>query len=177
VYEKEINELYIKHSPSLKSYLHRKCQSNELAEDITQDTFVKIFKKYDLLPPEPGTKPYILSIGYNLLRDHWRKANKERLVADVKDEEIINLISDDDISVANDYTFYSLHDCIREAFHRFAKVHEEKSEALRRAAIEGWSTVELANFLGRSPGATREFISQCRKSFKPYAQVCKEDVR
>ncbi|VAW85440.1 hypothetical protein MNBD_GAMMA16-191 [hydrothermal vent metagenome] len=177
MYEKEINELYTKYSPSLKSYLRRKCQSNELAEDLTQDTFVKIFKKFDLLPPEPGTKPYILSMGHNLLKDHWRKTNKERLVSDIKDEEIANLTSDDDASVTNDYTFYSLRDCIRDAFQRFAKVHEEKSDALRRAAIEGWSTVELANFLGRSPGATREFISQCRKAFKLYAQVCKEEIQ
>jgi len=175
VNEKEIKELYDKHWLSLKNYLRRKCQSNELAEDIAQDTFVKIFKKFDLLPPEPETKPYILCMGYNLLKDHWRKSNKEQLVADVNDQDIADPARNDDTSIANDYTFYSVRDCIKDAFRRFSIAHEERSDALRLASIEGWTTAELAVYLDRTPGATREYISQCRKAFKPYAEVCKED--
>ena len=58
--------------------------------------------------------------------------------------------------------------CVRRAWRAFAADHPERAEALERAVLEEWNTAELAAFLNRSAGATREYVSQCRKVWRGY---------
>jgi RNA polymerase sigma-70 factor (ECF subfamily) len=60
------------------------------------------------------------------------------------------------------------------AFAAFAEKHPDRAECLRLAVIEGWSTDEVAGFLDRTLGATREFISQCRKLMRPFLERCRD---
>jgi len=40
--------------------------------------------------------------------------------------------------------------------------------------LKGFSTEEIRLIIGRTYGATREFMSQCRKKIKSYLDVCNE---
>ncbi len=51
---------------------------------------------------------------------------------------------------------------------RFAAAHPEHAQVLRWVAEDGLGPAEVAALLGRSPGATREFLSQCRKKARPF---------
>jgi DNA-directed RNA polymerase specialized sigma24 family protein len=59
-------------------------------------------------------------------------------------------------------------DCVRRAFQDFATAHPERAQALGLVAFEGWTAHELATYLGRTYGATREYVSQCRTHLRPY---------
>ena len=61
-------------------------------------------------------------------------------------------------------------DCVRRAWRAFTADHPQRAEALNLAILEEWSPVELADYLGRSYGATREYLSQCRKVLRGYVQ-------
>lgn len=56
----------------------------------------------------------------------------------------------------------------RRCFDAFAAAHPEHATALRWVVEDGLDNAALEQLLGRSPGATREFISQCRKKARPY---------
>jgi DNA-directed RNA polymerase specialized sigma24 family protein len=70
----------------------------------------------------------------------------------------------------------SLEDCVQIAFEKFSESHKERAEVLRLATIEGWSMNELATFLSRTVGATREYVSQCRKYFRPFLELCRDYI-
>ena len=53
-------------------------------------------------------------------------------------------------------------DCIRHAFKLFADTEPDRARALSLHA-EGHDQQDIAATIGRNPGATREYISQCRK--------------
>ena len=53
-------------------------------------------------------------------------------------------------------------------FASFTQAHPEHATVLRWVVEDGLDSSAVAALLGRSPGATREFISQCRKKARPY---------
>lgn len=78
------------------SYLRRSINDESLAEDLTQDVFLKIYQALPNYDPERAIRPWIFAIATNRLRDHWRSNAKyaNDLSLDVEDSEI-ELPSDD----------------------------------------------------------------------------------
>ncbi len=67
-----------------------------------------------------------------------------------------------------------LEDCVRKAYAAFAESHVDRAEILARVAFEGWSIEDVAAVLKRTPGATREYLSQCRKKLKAFLEPCRD---
>lgn len=57
-------------------------------------------------------------------------------------------------------------ECLRRALAAFAQDSEERAIVLRLTYLEGWSQSRVAEHIGRSYGATREFLYQTRKLFR-----------
>lgn len=70
--------VYREHFDSLFRYLHRSLGDAALAEDLTQETFVRYLLS---LVPEAQARPWLFRVGSNLVRDHGRRARQQsRLV-------------------------------------------------------------------------------------------------
>ncbi|MDG1144819.1 MAG: hypothetical protein P8N92_09120, partial [Burkholderiales bacterium] len=63
--------------------------------------------------------------------------------------------------------------CLNRGLTRFMKEEPDRASSLEMLA-EGRSITEISAALGRSIGATKEYLSQCRKKLKPYVQHCYE---
>ena len=50
-----------------------------LADDILQDTFVRLLQRQGKALEESKMKSYLFTIATNLLRDHWRKSKRSRV--------------------------------------------------------------------------------------------------
>lgn len=50
--------------------------SVEDARDLTQDTFIRAWRRLDQYDPERAFAPWVLTIARNLYRDHMRRAGK-----------------------------------------------------------------------------------------------------
>jgi RNA polymerase sigma factor (sigma-70 family) len=76
-YPNSIHALYSNHRPWLQSWLSKKTGCAFKAEDLTQDTFVKV-----LLKPETNQmnepRAYLVTIARGLLIDYWRREDIER---------------------------------------------------------------------------------------------------
>lgn len=59
-------------------------------------------------------------------------------------------------------------DCWQRCAERFEREQPQAAAVLRWVVEDGLGAAEIADLLGRSPGATREFISQCRKKARHY---------
>ncbi len=65
------------HKP-LYGYVYRLLQDERLAEDIVQDTFLKIYQQGEkgFIPDQ--FKPWMYKIATNLCKDYWKKASTQR---------------------------------------------------------------------------------------------------
>ena len=51
---------------------------------------------------------------------------------------------------------------------------EPKHAEVVEFILKDLNTEQIRLIIGRSYGATREFMSQCRKKFRPFLEICNE---
>jgi RNA polymerase sigma factor (sigma-70 family) len=165
-----IATLYDRYARRFQAYLMRRRCSREDAEDMVQDVFVKIASmlKNSESNIESG-RAYLYRAVHNRLIDHIR-ANRRtmdeaRSATGSEPREALDVeLVPGELGFDEDNTGFLL--CFQGALNNFYAENSEAGTAIDLAAIEGFSGQELAEVLGRSFGATREFLSQCRKKFQ-----------
>ena len=86
------SSLLNRYSRSIYSLIARIIPSRENAEELTQDTFMKAFKKLDSFKGDCSFSTWLFRIAYNTAVSATRKT---RIVFPVIDEAIINRVTDD----------------------------------------------------------------------------------
>jgi len=103
--EKSFEHLVFRHKNKLYRYIYLKVKDSLLAEDIFQETFIKVIHTIKLGTYNEDGKflPWIMRIAHNLIIDHFRKANKVRLISETSSKNdkssIFNLLSLDDLNI------------------------------------------------------------------------------
>ncbi|MFC2156786.1 RNA polymerase sigma factor [Acidobacteriota bacterium] len=75
-----IGELVRLHSNRLFLIILRMVQSYSVAEDILQDTWMKVVKKLHQHDPERPYPPWLTQIAVNRCRDYWRKTGRQESI-------------------------------------------------------------------------------------------------
>jgi RNA polymerase sigma-70 factor (ECF subfamily) len=95
------DELYLRYSDRLYRFFMRMLNNNAMqAEDLTQETFIKVFQAAARFDPERNFNAWCFHIAHNLLKNHWRKQSK--LAYDELDE-LDDIASGNNIPQALDY--------------------------------------------------------------------------
>ncbi len=74
----QVNQLVTKYLTPVYSFVFRLVRDKDLAEDITQETFIKAWKKMD---DTQNIRAFLFTIARNLAYDHFRK-NKDEYFED-----------------------------------------------------------------------------------------------
>ncbi len=172
--DQAVRKLYAHYSQRMLAYFKRHHQSDADTEDLRQQTIVKMVRNAGQCNTH-HVSAWIWRIAHNELVDHVRRTSKEPalLGGDSGWEDNISETLPSWGSDPADEHEHDLDDCLAEQFLRFKRDHPLRGEALRLAKEEGWRIEQLAIYLGRSEGATRQFISQCRKKLAAYLEVCR----
>lgn len=64
-------------------------------------------------------------------------------------------------------------DCLTKGLGNFRAVAPERAHVLE-LQMEGCSIEDIAAVIGRTPGATKEYLCQCRKKLEPYVSHCRD---
>ncbi|TLS78269.1 RNA polymerase sigma factor [Mariprofundus erugo] len=163
-----ISGLYRAYSARMKRFFMRHGMLESEAEELVQETFINVVRSCDQFRNDCPVSAWLWKIARNAMYSHFRKSTAEMVDLETLPAEIHATCG-----ALEDHLF-SVEDCVANAFDRFATDFRERAEVLKLVAIEGWSSGELAEFLGRTPGAAREYVSQCRKFFRPYVEPCQE---
>lgn len=162
--------LYRRHARRMVGYFRRQRLSRAQAEDLAQDVFVRMVRHCEGFRGDAKASVWMWSIARNALLDHVRRARNR------PDGEPLD--PDDDSSpaaaVAAPDDTQDVDRCVRSAYADFALAYPDRAETLALVAFEGWSLVDLARVLGRTHGAAREYVSQCRAKLRPYLERCRE---
>jgi RNA polymerase sigma-70 factor (ECF subfamily) len=87
--QEEFELFYQKTSRRLWAYIYRLCGDSALADDLLQETYLRLLNVPSLKAEEILRKAYLYKIAMNLVTDHWRHSRREqgRVIASPDSEE------------------------------------------------------------------------------------------
>jgi RNA polymerase sigma-70 factor, ECF subfamily len=71
-------ELFTAHYPKLAGWVRRLVDDDETAHEIASEAFVRLLSKWTNPDKLESPQSYLYMIATNLVRDHWRKMERER---------------------------------------------------------------------------------------------------
>jgi len=75
-----LEELMLAYGEDVWNYVFFLTRRSELADDITQDVFVKVYERLYSFRGEASVRTWLLTITRNLVRDYWRSAWFRRVI-------------------------------------------------------------------------------------------------
>ncbi|WP_190808574.1 RNA polymerase sigma factor [Flagellimonas sp. S3867] len=98
--EKALEGLINRHNQRISSFIYSKVLDRDVAEDIFQDTFIKVIKtlKRGTYSEEGKFLPWVMRIAHNLIIDHFRKNKRMPKFEGNDDFNIFSVIKDDKLN-------------------------------------------------------------------------------
>ena len=150
--ENAFETLLMRHKNRIYNYIHMKIRDTALSQDIFQDTFVKIVQtlKKGNYNEEGKFLPWAMRIAHNLMIDHFRRANKVKMISETS-------------SKSEDYSIFSV----------LELTEENIQDTITREELEH----QMVSLVDHLPETQRQII--CMRifqemSFKDIAE--KEDI-
>jgi len=140
----------------------------EDASDMVQKfTIDKLYMQSNSIKNIEFARTWMYSVLTNMVNDQGRilKKNREVPLDEERDQSRSPKIMDEKGQTRSG--------CIQEQLVKFREAEPKRAEVIE-FILKGFSTEEIRLILGRSYGATREFMSQCRKKFRPFIEICNE---
>ena len=161
--ERALTALYDEYARRLLGLLRSKGFMIEEAEEILQEAFLKLYQARHKLADVETPKAYLYRTVLNCSTDFLRRKKKAEPEIGVEPDQL-------DSAAAPQSEDEGFVDCLQGALVQFEAEAPERALAIRLAVIEGMTGQELADAIGRSYGAAREFLSQTRKRFQSLLQ-------
>ncbi len=149
------------HAPLLR-FLLRMCHGNRpLAEDLVQETFLRLLRSINQYNYPRPFRPWLYTIAHNLLRDHFKRADTQR--ADTFPDEQLDLWMRNDpelvTAVISQETTLHLLTCFDQL-----PIHQKETILLRY--VEDLSLQEISNVLNIPIGTVKSRLSLGLKQLK-----------
>ncbi len=140
-----MEELYKKHSRFVYNYLYSLCESHEISEELTQETFYKAIIGIENFRGDCKLNVWLCQIAKNLWKDYLRKEKRIKLISIDEDSYIESLIIEK--SLENHIEDRS------EIINLYKQIHklDEKTKEVFLLRIKGeLSFKEIGEILGKS---------------------------
>lgn len=153
-------ELVQRYERRLIRVIQRFIRDPDLAEDLAQETFLRVYERLEQFDTSRRFGPWLFRIGVNLTLDHLRKRKRRRLTALFSDR------GDDrwpDPGVADPRQSIDLHDEVRTIIET---IPEKYRTVLVLRDLENFSTSEIAAILDRKEATIRWRLAEARNRFQ-----------
>lgn len=148
--------------------------SHEDAEEALQETLIRFIQSvcHDKFHGDASIYTYLSKIGVNECLRVLQKniAYTDILIDGMAIEEVIDHSKDLEKEL-----HYRL--CVAKALDEFEKAEQNANERLTALTLQykGGSIKEIAEEIGRNEGATKTFLSECRKKLRVYLLKCRDE--
>ena len=171
--ETAYRELLRRYERPVLSLIHRMVRDRELAEDLAQDTFVKVLNALDRYRPEFKFSSWIFKIAHNTALDWLRKRELPTLSLDGAPDAVSAdaqeatrpLVASDDPSPAEFTAGNELRHQLEAAIGR---LRPEYATAVTLFHMEGFAYEEIAETMGLPLGTVKTFIHRARKELREH---------
>ena len=158
--------------PMLRFFVYQGVSGDD-AKDVLQETIVKVIRSADSYGGSGTAKAWIWQVARNCLIDHQRKLGSlgKHEIA-VNDEQWARLEETTAAPTSlSKSSADSVDKCVAEGLSIFSNKEPERAYALT-LQMEGLSIEEIGLRIGRTVGATKEYLSQCKKKIQPFIAHC-----
>lgn len=151
-------KFYYHYASSIRRFLLALTRSEELAEDITQETFISVWEKREQLDPSKNIRTYLYTIARNATITYF---NREK----VKDKYFRTILSEPEGEAGGEELLIAKETdlLIRIAVSRMPSLRRKVFELSR---FEGWSNERIAEELNISKNNVYDHIYQATKDIK-----------
>lgn len=146
------------------------------AEDLASDAFTQVYKGLTGLRDVQAADKWIQTVARNSLLNHWRDTAQQRAHETAMDDDellwLVEASTGGNLTGAGGQGDPATWLCLERQLERFSADQPERAHWLEQVVVQGWGLPDLSDALGRSAGATREYLSQCRKALHRYFSEC-----
>ncbi|GAA5522514.1 RNA polymerase sigma factor SigZ [Aliifodinibius salicampi] len=164
--------LWQQFSDQVRGFIRSRVSSDQEAEDILQDIFIRIHKGIDNLRHEDRVQSWVFGIARRALVDHYRKKNRARekpAGSDIQKEETEKPVLD-----LNE--FEGEHGVHEEVLSWLIPMIDELPEKygvpLKLADVDGKTQQEVADYLGLSLSGAKSRVQRARQKLGGVLAAC-----
>jgi RNA polymerase sigma-70 factor (ECF subfamily) len=134
--------------------LSRTGYNNEIAEDLTQEIFIKIWKNmYKYNPKKANLQTWVFKVTRNHLIDYFRKKKINKKLVQIESQ----------VSYDNFQRDTEIDEDMRIVRHGIEELPNNYKDVLIFRYIEEMEIMEIAKIMGKSYTATKMLLSRARK--------------
>ncbi len=147
--EDALATLIKRHQSKIFGFIYSKIGDKDLADDIFQDTFIKVIRtlKSNSYNEEGKFLPWVMRIAHNLIVDHFRRSKKMPFYRETEEFSIFSIMTDDSLTVENkmisEQVAKDLHSIVEE-------LPEDQKEVLKMRLYHDMSFKEISEATGVS---------------------------
>lgn len=168
--EKRFADLVSKYRSPIHRYVLAVVRNPTVAEDLTQETFLRVFRKLETLRDDTKVSAWLYRISTNLCRDHYRRSSRSPKTVSIeasREDECTALqetLADRDRPPLDQWLEQDeMSACVQ-------KYIEDLPDAYRAVVLlhdlEGMTDSEIAKMLGCSRGAVKIRLHRARARLK-----------
>lgn len=145
-----IQELYVEYYTAVYKYFRKKVGEND-AEDLTQQTFVKLLAWIGCIDKIRSKKALIFKVANSVLCDYLRK--KQLFENRISFDELYNYADNYDFTKEVEASAY---------FNKLSK----REKQIVELKIQGYNSTEIGEMLNLSASTVRTYLEKIRKKLK-----------
>jgi RNA polymerase sigma factor (sigma-70 family) len=152
----------------------RTLRDADAARDLVQDTFIKVWQRCASFRGDSELLPWIRAILRHAAIERLRQNSREEPMEDEQGltpaaaQHVLALSLERNPTPEDLARQGERAAAFRRGWQRFHREDPLHASVMSWVVEDGLTTEDVAGLLGRTPGATREFISQCRKAARRY---------
>jgi RNA polymerase sigma-70 factor (ECF subfamily) len=167
-----LNDLMARHSEKVFHYLIRQLQNETEAEELAQETFVRVYQNRARYNPRARFSTWLYTIATNLVRDRWRWRRRHPQVSlDAEDENsgaaLQDKLPESQPGPGEKMVAEERANSVRRAV---AKLPEDLRTVLLLVEYEGQSHAEIGALLGCSVKAVESRLFRARQQLRARLQ-------
>lgn len=149
----EFDSLFQKLYPSLFRYLHRLTGDADIADDIAQESFVRLLKQN---LPEDEVRPWLFTVAMNLVRDNARKVERRQRLLTTAPALVSSTALPDEVVERGEQV-----SSVRGVLDQLSA----RDQQLLLMREEGFKYEEIANVIGVAPASVGTLIARALRRF------------
>jgi len=136
-----------RHQQRLMSFIYSKVKDRDTAEDVFQDTFIKVIRtlKKGNYNEEGKFLPWVMRIAHNLVIDHFRKTNRMPSFKNTDEFDIFSVLGDGNLNAEKQMIQEQIYNDVRELI---KELPEEQKEVLVMRLYKNMSFNEISENTG-----------------------------
>ena len=153
-------DLVLRYEKRLFRVIHRFVRDDALAEDLAQETFIRIYENLDQFDLSRRFGPWLFRIGVNLTLDYLRKQKRRgitSLFSEISPDQPVNPRSPDP---------RERQDLNEEVQRVLMDISEKYRTILVLRDLENFTTAEIAAIVDRKEATVRWRLAEARNRFK-----------